>query len=317
MASIREERLSDDLGFGARITGVDRDTVADPAIRERIRRVFEDRGLIVFEDVEPSDEMLVALSEIIGPLQDLSLQEVSRVDRDAMPGVVRFENLPDDANIFEIDGEAVSGWLSWHFDACYTSVLNRGGVLRVVENPPEGGMTGYADGIQLYRAISAELRAEFEDLAILYDAKLMFMNQRFGMPVQFRMIRLQEEAWTVFEEAERAPRSVHPAIWKRASGESVLHVCPFQAAGIEGREGPEGDALLEALFREIYAGMTPYWHQWKPTDMVVWDNWRFLHSASGHPPEYSRCVHRTTIRGDYGLGRFETGPGDGRSQQPG
>jgi taurine dioxygenase len=49
-----------------------------------------------------------------------------------------------------------------------------------------------------------------------------------------------------------------------------------------------------------------YFHEWTPTDMVIWDNWRFLHSVSGSRPENGRCMHRTTIRGDYRLGRFET-----------
>ena len=52
--------------------------------------------------------------------------------------------------------------------------------------------------------------------------------------------------------------------------------------------------------------MTPYRHAWKPTDMVIWDNWRFIHSVGGHPPRYPRQVQRTTINGDYGLGRFES-----------
>ena len=39
--------------------------------------------------------------------------------------------------------------------------------------------------------------------------------------------------------------------------------------------------------------------------MLIWDNWRVLHSVSGSAPEEGRCMHRTTIEGDYGLGRFE------------
>jgi taurine dioxygenase len=64
--------------------------------------------------------------------------------------------------------------------------------------------------------------------------------------------------------------------------------------------------MLEAMFEEIHTRMTPYIHTWKPNDMVIWDNWRFLHSASGHSPQHLRVVHRTTVEGDYGLGRLET-----------
>ena len=80
------------------------------------------------------------------------------------------------------------------------------------------------------------------------------------------------------------------------------------AKGVVGRSADEGDALLREVCDEIVAVANDlsYFHQWKPTDMVVWDNWRVLHSVSGMPPEHPRCMHRTTIAGDYGLGRFET-----------
>ena len=73
----------------------------------------------------------------------------------------------------------------------------------------------------------------------------------------------------MIEQTRDAVRSVHPAIWRRETGEKVLHVSPWQAAGIEGHEDPEGDAWLEELCQEMYAKMTPYHHSWKPTDMIV------------------------------------------------
>ncbi len=108
------------------------------------------------------------------------------------------------------------------------------------------------------------------------------------------------------EYADR-PRALHPAVWTRASGEKVLHVSPWMAKGIDGREDPEGEALLRAVADEIVeaAERLHYAHQWHPTDMVIWDNWRVLHSVSGMAPEHPRCMHRTTVAGDYGLGRFE------------
>jgi taurine dioxygenase len=79
------------------------------------------------------------------------------------------------------------------------------------------------------------------------------------------------------------------------------------AEGIEGQEGPQGDALLEAVAREIIriAEASAYVHDWKPTDMITWDNWRILHRVTGCTPPHLRIFHRSTIAGDYGLGRFE------------
>ena len=109
------------------------------------------------------------------------------------------------------------------------------------------------------------------------------------------------------EFADR-PRALHPAVWTRDSGEKVLHVSPWMAKGIEGRDRVDGDALLADVCDEIVAAARglSYFHRWEPTDMLIWDNWRVLHSVSGSAPEHGRCMHRTTIAGDYGLGRFET-----------
>jgi len=306
MRSISDKPLRDDLPFGARITGVNLEALKSESVREQIKDIFENRGLIVFEGMEPTNQLQVAVSNIFGPLQDHAMQ-IRRVDNDSMPGVV---DLNYKSNTFEIDGAPLNGWVPWHFDACYTAELNRGGVLRAIDIPAEGGMTGYADGVQIYEAISPEMRAAFADKKIIYHAWLMFMNQRFGRPKKYRVISLHEDTVKLIKQAESATRSVHPAIWKRGSGEHVLHLSPWQAAGIQGHEDPEGDALLEALCQEMYAKMNPYYHQWKPTDMVAWDNWRFVHSVSGNDPKYARRMFRTTIKGDYGLGYFESDTGD-------
>ncbi len=306
MTLIQTRALADDLPFGARITGVNWQTVKDAAVRDQIKELFEDRGFIVFEDMEPSGEMQLELAAIFGPLQEHAMKAARGGDADSPPGVFVINFHPSEADVFDVDGKPLSGWVPWHYDACYMDKLYRGAVLRALDIPPEGGLTGFADGMQIYNAISPALRAQFHDLSIVYHASLMFMKQRFGMPKNFRVIRLQQATLDLIRQSESAPRALHPAIWRRSSGEYVLHVSPWQAAGIEGREGHGGDALLEELCQSIYAKMTPYFHRWKPTDMVIWDNWRFIHSVTGHNPQYHRRMHRAGIAGDYGLGRWET-----------
>lgn len=132
---------------------------------------------------------------------------------------------------------------------------------------------------------------------------------RFGRPERFEVQSDKPGAQDVMEAARDTPRAVHPAVWTRKSGEKVLHVSPWMAEGIEGNETPEGEALLQAVSREIFAlaKSHAYFHAWKPTDMLIWDNWRVLHAVSGHDPKYPRRMQRTTIKGDYGLGYFENG----------
>ncbi len=307
MSSIEVEQL-DGLPFGARIRGVNWAVLKDEDARRQLGAAFQDRGVLVFEDVEPSSEMQAAISRIFGPLKDHPIKAVSRVDGQRFLGVIEIKPQPGRTPIVEVDGQLRVNWQPWHFDHFYNNELNRGGVLRSVITPPEGGQTAFADGIQLYDALSAQLRAAIEDKNIIYSYEmLLFDHQRFGLPRNFRQVRGpdEENAQSVLDTARSLPRAIHPAVWTRSSGERVLHVSGYGAVGIEGHENPEGDALLEAVCQEIRAKAKAYVHEWRPSDMVVWDNWRMLHEGFGVHPKHDRCVHRTTIQGDYGLGYWE------------
>jgi len=307
MARINVKPLQDDLTFGVRIAGVTRDLLRDPAVRHEIVDLFEDKGMIVFEDVEPSGEMHLALSDVFGPLKEHPNKAVARVDADTLPGVIDMRSKANEGGVVELGGRRLSSWLPWHFDHCYNNELNRAGVLRAIEVAPEGGLTGFCDGIDLYRILSPELRARIEGADILYRLDVNYRTMRFGRPQGFSEVVSKPGAEAVMEAARHTPRAIHPAVWTRPSGEKVLHVSPWMALGIRGAETEEGDALLEAVCQEINAKAPAYFHQWNLTDMLIWDNWRMLHSVSGMDPSYSRRMQRTTIKGDYGLGCFEDG----------
>jgi taurine dioxygenase len=312
MTGVDVTPLEQQLTFGVRVRGLTRKGLEDPAVRQELNDLFEKEGVIVFEDVEPSGQMHVALSTVFGPLKDHPSPAVPRVDQDAMPGIIDMHCLPHEEGQVTIDGTTLAQWLPWHFDHCYNDELNRAGVLRAIEVPPEGGLTGFADGISLYQALSPDLRDAIEGKNVLYRMNVIMENLRFGRPEGYAVLSEKGAAHAVMDAAKDTPRAVHPAVWTRKGGEKVLHVSPWMAEGIEGEENAEGDALLDAVSREIFARSNEraYYHRWKATDMLIWDNWRVLHSVSGHPPQYGRRMQRTTIKGDYGLGYFE-GSGTG------
>jgi taurine dioxygenase len=120
----------------------------------------------------------------------------------------------------------------------------------------------------------------------------------------------QAQAADLLKEVAIFPRAMHPAVWTRKSGEKVLHIGPWMSVGVEHNETPEGEAMYEEVCQEINRlgkGTAAYWHDRKPTDMVIWDNWRMLHAVEGCDAKYERQTLRTTIKGDYGLGYFEDG----------
>lgn len=300
-------RLSDKLAFGVRILGVDEAALEDPAVRARLVQAFDEHGLIVFADVEPCNRLQVALSRVFGELKDHPVEAVDLVDPDFMPGAIKITSDPSYADIVEIDGKPYSSWLPWHFDHCYNNELNRAGVLRIVEGTPNGGQTCFMDGIALYDRFPRELLARIEGCSIIYSLDMQPDHIRFGRPDNFRVLQVDPKQGEILEQAKSYPRAIHPAVWTRPGGEKVLHLSPWMAEGIEGQENAAGDALLQEVAGEIIrlceAGA--YVHDWRPTDMLIWDNWRVLHRVTGCTPPHPRSIYRTTIRGDYGLGRFE------------
>ncbi|MEW9854391.1 TauD/TfdA dioxygenase family protein [Novosphingobium sp. M1R2S20] len=309
MSDLNVRPLTEGRDFGVRLRGLTFEQTQDPEIRTQVNALFERHGMIVFEDVEPTGRMHVALSDIFGPMKDHPSKAVPRVDQDSMPGVIDMTCKPYPEGRIEIDGKEVTQWLPWHFDHAYNNELNRAGVLRALDIPPEGGLTGFVDGIELYEALSPELREKIEGSNVLYRMNVIMKDFHFGAPESYKCLSENPYSDAVMEAARDVPRAVHPAVWTRESGEKVLHVSPWMAEGIENNETPEGNALLDAVSREVFenAKDLSYWHAWKPTDMLIWDNWRVLHAVSGHDPQYGRRMQRTTIKGDYGLGYFEGG----------
>ena len=299
--------LAEGLSFGARIGGITLASLDDRALRGKIKAVFEAAGMIVFEDVEASNEMQIAISNIIGPLKEHPVKSIARVDAEALPGVVEIRSPAHSGGMVEFDGKQLSHWLPWHFDHAYNNELNRAGVLRATVIVEEGGITGFADGVALYNAFPKDLLAQIEGKEVIYTLNTQYETMRFGRP-EGLMVHRRKPTPPGFEaQAKAMPRAIHPAIWTRSDGQKVLHISPWMSEGFVGEETAEswdGFELICQMINQL-AKDCSYHHSWKPSDMVVWDNWRMLHCVSGNSPQVERTMQRTTIKGDYGLGRFE------------
>lgn len=316
MSGLTVTDLRPDLSFGSEVRGLGWHNVNDEAVRESLRQLFRERGLLVFKDMEPTAKFQVAVSRIFGPLKDHPTKSTPRdtEDPDAV-GVIDMHYVPDasgsaySGGLVEVDGKVVARFSPWHFDHCYNDELNYAGVLRSPVNAPEGGRTGFMDGVELYSQFPADLRARIEGLNVIYTLDTRLSKMRYG--VNFKVLGGEvEQTKELLKEVAIFPRAMHPAVWALPDGRKSLHVGAWMAVGVEHHEDAEGDALLDAVCHEINRrgqGTSAYWHQWSPSDMVIWDNHRMLHAVEGCDPKYERHTIRSTIKGDYGLGYFEDG----------
>ncbi len=182
-------------------------------------------------------------------------------------------------------------------------------MLRAAVVPPEKGRTGFMDGIECYRQFPKELRERIEGINVIYTLDTRLSKMRYG--VNFELVGGDMPIATqMLSEVATFPRAMHPAVWTRPTGEKVIHVGAWMAFGLEHHEDAEGDTLLDDVCQQINAmgtGTSAYWHDWSPTDMLIWDNHRMLHAVEGCDPKHERHTIRSTIQGDYGLGYFEDG----------
>jgi taurine dioxygenase len=301
MSTVAIKALRSDLPFGARVSGVNFEALEHGRTRERLADTLVERGMIVFEDVEQSSAMQVAISNVFGPLKDHPVSSVQRVDQDSMPGVIVISTDGGGAQV-EVEGQRLVTWQPWHFDHCYNNELNYAGVLRMVVQPDELGFTGFCDGIQLYNDLPRNIRDQIEDKEVIYTLDLLYSHMKFAVP-GVKIVKDSDSK--ILDFAKAIPRAIHPAVWQRPAGEKVFHMAPWMAFGIAGDETPQGDQLFEDAWDSALQVMKPYIHQWQGTEMLIWDNSRMLHRGMGCKADARRVIHRTTIKGDYGHGHWE------------
>jgi len=301
--------LKQGLPFGATVHGLERADLERAEVRDWLRDLWIDKGVLLFRDGDGSREMQCELSAVFGELKAFPFAE-SRSEEH--PQLVKIKYYPEDGSCYEVNGEQIGGWIPWHTDMIYLGEINRGGVLRPVQMPTSGGQTGYSDQIAAYDRLPQNLRDKIEGLHVVYTADLNYGNAKFAGQQSVKFLRGAKSFMKIMERMYQYPRVIHPMVYTQAeTGRKVLNVSPGFADGIYEMGGPVGEALLREVIEYAIEPATTYFHEWCEDDLLLWDNWRVLHCAAGVPPQETRVMERTNIAGDYRLGRTIDGSGEG------
>ena len=298
----RIEQLSPELSFGKIVRGLRSADISQESVRTELRRAWVNDGLLVFRDGEISDDFQVGLSHVFGSLERHPVREIQV---ESNPDLIRLTSVPGDSTWVEIDGEVGGAWLGWHSDLVYTDTINHGGLLRALETTSRGGTTGFIDQIEAYTRLPQSMKDRIEDLSVVYQMGPLD-SFPYAWKSKVRVVQLAEHARKALQRiVPDFPPVAHPLVFTQPeTGRKVLNLSPLFACYIEGMQNADGDALLADLAGHILDSPA-YHHRWTLAEMVLWDNWRMLHSARGVPPGERRRMRRTTIAGDYALGRRE------------
>ena len=288
--------------FGVVVTGFRPDMLDDPAIRKELYDLWIDKGMIVFRETTGLDTH-IKLSEVFGEPEEHPLLRGMELPRESKL-IVNIDQ--DSAGSYIVDGKERCGWLAWHKDSIYTDSINHGGILAALEVPESGGETGFIDQIAAYNAMPDSLKKRIEGLNVIYKYTIDSLESKFGNRPDRRLRHTEVMLKVADHYNATLVRSIHPMTYVQPqTGRKVVNVSPWFADGIEGMENEEGDALLREVIAHNTRPERAYFHKYKVGEMVLWDNWRMLHCAAGTPPGMKRLMRRTTITGDYNLGRKE------------
>lgn len=292
--------------YGALIEDLTEDQLGDEATRQRLRDLWVEHGLLVFRG-ETGASMHLTLSKVFGDLEHHPAREMCHAD---FPEIFLLKHDPQiDPWLYDVGGKVLGAWTPWHFDLAFVPSISRGALLRSVTLPKTGGDTAFVDGVEAYETLDPALRAQIDGREIIYKMEADFAKNRYvarASRADVRMVRDNSYVKSMKQRQERDyPAVLHPAVVEQAeTGRKMLHVSPLMATGIYGMSDDESDPILGALVDHVSSDALAYYHRWTSRDIVMWDNWRMMHLATGVPDGETREMWRTTIAGDYNLGRL-------------
>ncbi len=271
--------------LGAEIHGLDVARL-DDADRARLRAAFLEDGVLLVKGLaDMSPEQQVELSSVFG---ECAIHPIPTIRLKGHPEIIVLaadvaEGLAED----DPAREEVVGQIPWHSDLTYTDSPSRGSLLLARVVPPELGMTGFIDTAAVYDALPDDLRARIEGRSAVHSLG----------PIQ-EALKSAARADDEMEggDAPTFEQVVHPLVHVHPeSGRKVLNVSPAFLQSIEGLAEAESRALIDELVAFATDDRFVYLHQWDEGDLIVWDNWRTMHLATGHKRKHARRMHRTTL----------------------
>ncbi|HEY6530870.1 MAG TPA: TauD/TfdA family dioxygenase [Acidimicrobiales bacterium] len=262
---------------GIEVSGLHAADLLDPAEAARCRQLVEERGVVVYREVDPDDDQLVAFSAMLGEVERPrsgaleSHPEVSPVTR--KPGL-------DPMAAYR------AGTFFWHLDGANGTVPNKTTLLAAKElSPADEGDTEFASTYAAYEHLPDEEKRSLDQVRVVHSFRA---TQRLARPDASEKERA---AW------ERVPDAEHPLVWERRDGRRSMLV-GATTDHVVGMDDDTGRALLDRLLEWSTRPEFVVRHHWHKGDLVVWDNTGMLHRALPYGEDSPRLMHRTTIAGE-------------------
>jgi alpha-ketoglutarate-dependent 2,4-dichlorophenoxyacetate dioxygenase len=274
--------------FVGEVSGVDAGGPIDATALAALNAAIDHHAVLVLRGQDLDDERQMAFARHFGELE-LPRSGAANVKRRLPPAVADISNLDEESRLRGRDDPRRFDQLGnrlWHTDGSFRRIPAALSMLyahRVPGSSPRGnGETEFADMRAAYDALSDQQKEDIADLAALHDiawsrgqlgfGDLLFGERQVLPPVPQRVVR------------------THPG-----SKRKVLYVAAH-ASEIVGWPVPEGRLLLRELIEHATQREFVYRHEWRPGDLVIWDNRATMHRGRHFDETRVRDLRRVTTR---------------------
>jgi alpha-ketoglutarate-dependent taurine dioxygenase len=240
--------------FGAEIIGFEPKIPLDDATLQKLKALFDEKGLLVFRGLKIDMAFQNYLSYALigkevptrGPLANMRREPViSNKEENGIAPVGRL--------LYHSD-------MMWSEDAC--ELLSLYGL--EVEQPAQP--TYFVSAAHAWETLPQDLRARVEGRSAEHVHDVSY--ERSGGDANVLTAKFEDDECVRFPIDRRHPRT----------GQPLLYVCQQMTSGIADLPKAESEALLEELFQHLYAPENVIEHHWRKDDLAIWDNLALQHA---------------------------------------
>ena len=256
---------------GAELCGIDLAQPLEEREVKALERALAEHCVLFFRDQAMTPEQQKTLGRSFG---ELHLHP-------AWPRLV-----PGHPEIMEIYADEKSKRVAgedWHSDVSCDAEPPLGTILYMLEVPPVGGDTLFANMYAAWESLSAPMRRMLEGMTALHDGEYVYRGRYEG----------------AVEQGKIYPRSEHPVVRTHpVSGRKALFVNRTFTTRIVQLAKHESDAVLAMLFEHLERPEFQCRFRWQQGSVAFWDNRCAQHHAMWDYYPQRRRGLRVTIKGD-------------------
>lgn len=270
--------------FGLEVSGVELSSPIDDDSFSEIRDLYFSHSALLFRDQDLSPQSQARLVHRFGCPKIETRKQFNLKD---------YPEVSTIGNVKHPDGEDaaffVRGGFGWHTDGTSACHVDAATFLYAVEVPKIGGDTLLCSTATAYENIPETLKDQLSDLEMLcsfhaHNDPLLEADPDSHIPLTKEERRALPPVWHKIVQ-------VHPV-----TGRTVLYMnfnpIEFNSVSLSVGEEWLQEALAVAT-QEQYV----YRHEWKPGDLLIWDNHAVLHSGTPTACYKSdrRLMHRSFV----------------------